>query len=210
MKGDLAFMPRWNLLVLPWCQWQSAVPSVVLSPDPNRDISGSCRDCARAIGYTSWSLRPASQIQVKDNRKIPFGSILSLWPELEILFESLPVEAFYYMWWEKWKLLFSPPFFKGFQGGANGEEPAGQRRRHKRWGLIPGSGRSPGVGKANLLQYSCLESPMDRGAWWTTVHGATKSWTRLSARIYLAALVSAEAHRIFVAAWGPLAVARGI
>ena len=37
-------------------------------------------------------------------------------------------------------------------------------------GLIPGLGRSPGVGYGNPLQYSCLEIPMDRGAWWATVH----------------------------------------
>ena len=41
-------------------------------------------------------------------------------------------------------------------------------------GLIPGSGRSPGGGHGNPLQYSCLENPMDRGAWWATVHGVTK------------------------------------
>ena len=47
-------------------------------------------------------------------------------------------------------------------------------------GLIPGSGRSPGEGNSNPLQYSCLENPMDRGAWWATVHGVAKSRTRLS------------------------------
>ena len=41
----------------------------------------------------------------------------------------------------------------------------------------PGSGRSPGGGHGNPLQYSCLENPMDRGAWWATVHGVTKSQT---------------------------------
>ena len=41
-------------------------------------------------------------------------------------------------------------------------------------GLIPGSGRSLGGGHSNPLQYSCLENPMDRGAWWATVHGVTK------------------------------------
>ena len=46
-------------------------------------------------------------------------------------------------------------------------------------GLIPGSGRSPGGGHGNPLQYSCLENPMDREAWWATVHRVTKSWTRL-------------------------------
>ena len=38
-------------------------------------------------------------------------------------------------------------------------------------GLMSGSGRSPGGGNGNPLQYSCLENPMDRGAWWTVVHG---------------------------------------
>ena len=40
---------------------------------------------------------------------------------------------------------------------------------------IPRSGRSPGVGNGNPLQYSCLENSMERGAWWATVHGVTKS-----------------------------------
>ena len=46
-------------------------------------------------------------------------------------------------------------------------------------GSVPGSGRSPGGENGNLLQYSCLGNPMDRGAWWATVHGIAKSWTRL-------------------------------
>ena len=41
-------------------------------------------------------------------------------------------------------------------------------------GLIPGSGRSPGEGNGNPLQYSCLENPMGGGAWWATVHGVTE------------------------------------
>ena len=41
-------------------------------------------------------------------------------------------------------------------------------------GLTPGSGRSPGEGDGNPLQYSCLENPMDRGAWWATVHGSQR------------------------------------
>ena len=45
--------------------------------------------------------------------------------------------------------------------------------------LIPGLGKSPGGGHGNPLQYSCLKNPMDRGAWQTTVHGVTKSWTWL-------------------------------
>ena len=46
-------------------------------------------------------------------------------------------------------------------------------------GLIPGLGRSPGGRNGNLLQYSCLENPIDRGAWRATVRGVTKSQTRL-------------------------------
>ena len=47
-------------------------------------------------------------------------------------------------------------------------------------GSIPGLRISPGEGNGNPLQYSCLENPMDRGAWWATVHGVAKSWRRLS------------------------------
>ena len=45
-------------------------------------------------------------------------------------------------------------------------------------GSIPGLGRSPGGGHSYPLQYSCLEHPMDRGAWWATVHGAAQSQTQ--------------------------------
>ena len=47
-------------------------------------------------------------------------------------------------------------------------------------GSIPGSGRSPGEGNGNPLQYCCLENPMDGEAWWATVHGVAKSRTQLS------------------------------
>ena len=49
---------------------------------------------------------------------------------------------------------------------------------------IPGSGRSTREGNGNPLQCSCLENPMDRGAWWATIHGVTKSWTQLSNFLY--------------------------
>ena len=52
-------------------------------------------------------------------------------------------------------------------------------------GSIPRSGRSPGEGNGNPLQDSCLENPTDREAWWATVHGVTKSRTRLSDFTYL-------------------------
>ena len=47
-------------------------------------------------------------------------------------------------------------------------------------GSIPGLGRSPGVGNSNPLQYSCLENPMDRGAWWAIIHRIAQSQSRLS------------------------------
>ena len=52
-------------------------------------------------------------------------------------------------------------------------------------GSIPGLGRSPGEGNGNPLQNSCLENPMDREAWWATVHGVAKSQIRLSDFTYL-------------------------
>ena len=66
----------------------------------------------------------------------------------------------------------------GFPGGTSGKEPTHQCRRLKDTGLTPGLGRSLGGGHGNPLQYSCLEYPMGRGAWWATVHGVTKSQTK--------------------------------
>ena len=62
-------------------------------------------------------------------------------------------------------------------GGSDGKESAYTAGDP---GLIAGSGRPPGEGNGNPLQYSCLESSMDRGAWQATVHGVTKSQTQLS------------------------------
>ena len=54
------------------------------------------------------------------------------------------------------------------------------KETQKNSGLIPGLGRSPGGGNGNQLQNSCLGNPMDRGAWWVTIHGVIMSWTQLS------------------------------
>ena len=65
----------------------------------------------------------------------------------------------------------------GFPGGSVVKNPpvnAGDT------GSMPGSGRSPGGGNGNPLQYSYPRNPMGRGAWWTTVHGVAKSQTQLS------------------------------
>ena len=79
-------------------------------------------------------------------------------------------------------------YVRGFPDGASGKEPTCQCGRRERWGFDPGLGRSPGEGNGNPLQYSCLENPMDRGAWQATVHGVAKSCTRLkrlSPHIYM-------------------------
>ena len=68
-------------------------------------------------------------------------------------------------------------YHKGFPGGSDGKASvcnAGDL------GLIPGSERCPGEGNGNLLKYSCLENPMDRGAWQASDHGVAKSQTQLS------------------------------
>ena len=62
----------------------------------------------------------------------------------------------------------------GFPGGTSNKEPTCQCRDIRDAGLIPGSGRCPGGGHGNPLQYSHLENPMDRGAWQTAVHGVAK------------------------------------
>ena len=70
---------------------------------------------------------------------------------------------------------FSKP--NGFPSGSDGKASVCDARDP---GSIPGLGRSPGEGNGSRLQYSCLENPMDHGAWQATVHGVTNSRTRLS------------------------------
>ena len=64
----------------------------------------------------------------------------------------------------------------GFPGGSDSKESSCNAGDP---GSVPGSGRSPGEGNGNPLQYPCLENPMDRRAWPATVHRVTKSWTQL-------------------------------
>ena len=72
-----------------------------------------------------------------------------------------------------------PKIGKRSPGWHSGKEPSVSAGDTRDVGSIPGSGRAPGVGNGNPLQ-SCLENSIDRGAWWATVHGVTKSWIRLS------------------------------
>ena len=71
----------------------------------------------------------------------------------------------------------------GFPGASDAKESTcnvGDQGSMVQMGSIPGSGKSPGEGNGNPLQYSCLEDPMDRGAWQAAIHGVSKSQTRLS------------------------------
>jgi len=66
--------------------------------------------------------------------------------------------------------------FLGLPGGSDSKESACNAGD---LGLIPGLGRSPGGGHGNSLQCFSWRNPMERGAWWATVHGVTKSWKQL-------------------------------
>ena len=68
-------------------------------------------------------------------------------------------------------------FSLGFPGGLDRKESTCNAVD---LGSVPELGRSLGKGNGNPLQYSCLENPKDRGAWWATVHRVAKSWTQLS------------------------------
>ena len=81
---------------------------------------------------------------------------------------------------------FTMLFIKCFPGGSDGKESACNVGDQ---GSIPGSGRSPGEGHGNSLQYSCLKNLLDRGAWWATVHGISKSGTQLSDWHFLSVLL---------------------
>ena len=71
-------------------------------------------------------------------------------------------------------------FSLGFPDGSVVKNPPVTAGDTGNTGSIPGSGRSPGGGNGNPLQYSCLENSMDRAAWWSIVHGDAKSQTGLS------------------------------
>ena len=74
--------------------------------------------------------------------------------------------------------------FPGFPGGTVVTNLPDSTRNMRDTGLIPGLGRSPRIGNSNPLQYFCLENPIDREAWWATIHVVTKSQTWLSEHAY--------------------------
>ena len=86
--------------------------------------------------------------------------------------------------------------FLGFPGWFSHKESTCNAGTAGDVSLIPGLGRSPGGGHGNPLQYSCLENPMDQGAWRATVHRVSKSWTRLKQ------LSTHTQWRLLMMSWG--------
>ena len=80
---------------------------------------------------------------------------------------------------EGWDICILTTDSWAFQVALVVKNPPGNAGNIRDTGLIPGLGRSPGAGNDNPLQYSCLENPLDRGAWQAAVHKVTKSQTRL-------------------------------
>ena len=85
----------------------------------------------------------------------------------------------------------------GFPGGATGKEPTCQRRRRKKCGFSPWVGKIPCRGHGNPLQYSCLENPTDRGAWWATAHRVAKGQYDRSAFAYTAKIQPDNKSQVF-------------
>ena len=99
----------------------------------------------------------------------------------------------------------------GLPGGSVVKNPPANAGQDSRTigdkGSVPGLGGYFGGGNGNPLQYSCQEDPMDRGAWWTTVRGVTKSQTRLSNS---ACTFSVSTHLSTLSQWGPEKLSQGL
>ena len=97
---------------------------------------------------------------------------------LHVLIYNVCFSLSYFTLYEKFKQFCTTHHMSHhFPGSSDGKESACNEGDP---GLIPQSGKSPGEGSGNPLQYSCLENPMDRGTWWASVHGVMKSQTWLS------------------------------
>ena len=129
---------------------------------------------------TLWTVSRQSPLSMEFSRQEYRSNSLYIWTSLLAQpVKNPPAIQFWFLGWkDPWRRDGLPtPVFLGFPGGSDGKEStcnAGDL------GLIPGLGRSPGGEHGNPFQYSCLENPMHRGAWWATVHGFRKSWTWLS------------------------------
>ena len=122
---------------------------------PGEDIG---RDCIDAIECFQWP--PGGRHGTDSPSELPEEA-------------SLPKPRFWTSGLQNWKTTN----FWGFPGGSVVKNQSANAGDTEDSDLIPGSGSPPGVGNGNPLQYCCLENPMDRGSWWATVRGVTKSQT---------------------------------
>ena len=183
----IVFLPRCKQLLILWLQ---SLSTVILEPKEMK--SATVSTFSPSISYevmgldvmilVFWmlSFKPAFSLSSFTFIKRPFSSLLSavrvvscaylrlliFLPAILIPACALSSPAFHMMY----SIYSFPGSLDSKASAYNAGDP----------GSIPGSGRSPGEGNGNPLQYSCLENPMDRGAWWATVHGVWKSRTRLS------------------------------
>ena len=107
-------------------------------------------------------------------------SNLNIWKFTVHVLLKLGLEDFEHYFasvWDECNCAVVWAFFRDFPGGSDGKASVYNVGDP---GSVLGLGRSPGEGNGNPLQYSCLEKPMDREAWYATVHGIAKSQTRLS------------------------------
>ena len=86
--------------------------------------------------------------------------------------------------------------YQGFPSGTEAKNQTAIAETQRDAGLIPGSGRSSGWGNGGPLQCSCLENPMDRGAWWVTVHGVAKCHRGLSHWVCVSACICAHTRTL--------------
>ena len=100
-----------------------------------------------------------------------FPNTVLNWKTVERINYVIMKTSFLFYLWTRTTVCICIMELFGFLGGAVVKKSARQCRRRRRYGFDPGLGRSPGGGNGNPLQYSCLEKPMNRGAWWATVHG---------------------------------------
>ena len=103
--------------------------------------------------------------------------VIRIWGTENLLSPNLPQFLLLYFWGVVLLPVLNQTHWNIFPGGLDSKESAGNAGDLD---LSPTSGRSPGKGNSYPLQFSCLENPMDRGAWWATVHRVAKSQTRRS------------------------------
>ena len=121
-----------------------------------------------------WKNIPAQILICKTSREVSEQKTLGTQGPLSLNVPQWHIDYF------KLKLLREDPMQESSQVTLVVKNPPANAGDIKDAGSIPGLGRSPGGGHSNPFQYSCLENPINRGAWWPTVHRVAKSQTRLT------------------------------